>query len=68
MSCIKKFDKFERQKLYEALIILKERPRIDKKNEDFSNVLNCIFNLFSNVKIIFYSMYYIKIFKVHKLE
>ena len=36
VSCIKKFDNVKKQKIYEALIILKERPSFNRQNEDFS--------------------------------
>ena len=39
VSCIKRFDNVKKQKIYEALIILKERPSINRQNEDFSNIL-----------------------------
>ena len=39
VSCIKKIDNVKKQKIYEALIILKERPSINRQNEDFSNIL-----------------------------
>ena len=38
-SCIMKFGKVKKQKIYEALIILKEKLSINGQFEDFSNVL-----------------------------
>ena len=38
VSCIKKFDNVKKQEIYEALIILKEKPNINRQNEDFSNI------------------------------
>ena len=38
-SFIKKFDNVIKQKIYEALIILKERPSINRQDEVFSNIL-----------------------------
>ena len=39
VSYFQKFDNVKKQKIYEALIILKERPNINRQNEDFSNIL-----------------------------
>ena len=39
VSCIKRFNNVKKQIIYEALIIMKEKPSINKQNEDFSNVL-----------------------------
>ena len=35
VSCVKKFDNVKKQKIYEALLILKDKPSINKQNEDF---------------------------------
>ena len=51
MSCIKIFDNVKKQKIYEALIILKERPSINWQNEDFQISWNFMIDLFSNVNI-----------------
>ena len=37
--CTKKIDNVKKQKIYETLIILKERPSINRQNEDFFNIL-----------------------------
>ena len=39
VSCIKRFNNVKKQIIYEALMIMKEKPSINKQNEDFSNVL-----------------------------
>ena len=39
VSCIKRFNNVKKQIIYESLIIMKEKPSINKQNEDFSNVL-----------------------------
>ena len=39
VSCVKIFDNVKKQKIYEALLILKDKPSINKQNEDFSNIL-----------------------------
>ena len=39
VSRIKGFNNVKKQIIYEALMIMKEKPSINKQNEDFSNVL-----------------------------
>ena len=39
VSCIKRFNNEKKQIIYEALIIMNDKPSINKHNEDFSNVL-----------------------------
>ena len=58
-SCIKKFDRVQKQKIYEALMILRGRPSINKQNEDFSHVLNWFiesliyFRKLKNIMVVF---------------
>ena len=64
VSCIKRFDNVKKQKIYEALIILKEWPSIKLLIDKMKTLLiswNCIIDLFSNVKNISYFFYIIGI-------
>ena len=54
-SCIKNFDNVKKQKIYEALIMLKERPSINKQNEDFCKCFKIVllvqFPMFKSYRI-----------------
>ena len=39
VSCNKRLDDVKKQKIYEALIISKERPSNNRQNEEFPNIL-----------------------------
>ena len=39
LSCIKIFKNLKRQIIYEPFIIMKDKPSINKQNEDFYKVL-----------------------------
>ena len=52
VSCIKKFNNFKKQKIYEALIILKEKRIINKPNKEVSikeNLLLFFFQCFKDI-------------------